>query len=204
MLTPRQHNIINNWRKNWTSKGGKPLSITNATTETDAISIALDKAHAPSVVRALKTGKKPTKCARAAAKNYLKGEIATALHTSMSQANYDAWNSKVCDEIKKLYQNHSFSDYTLGNAQKLVNMTVKYIFSSDVIDPDLDFFKVAHIPIDRIIMATAKSKLGVSPLLQSWSSTNNMADLLDYQNKIRKEMVASKNEFPLIWEVENW
>jgi hypothetical protein len=81
-------------------------------------------------------------------------------------------------------------------------MTIKYLFSADNIDPDLDFFMVAHIPIDSVIMKNAKKVLGVNPLSNSWSDTDNYKEILDYQVSLRSKL--RKDEFPLLWEIENW
>lgn len=202
MLTSTQLKEINNWRRNWATTGGRKLSIVGCDTEEEVISKAIDKAHAPSVLRALKTGGNPTALPRAKVKELLINELPKALHASMSRIDFDNWNAELCEKIKDIYHNSNIIDYTLGNAQKLLNMTIKYIFSSDIINPELDFFKVTHIPIDRIIMKAAKKKLGVTPLAKAWSATDDKTELLDYQSRLRDSL--SSDAFPLLWEIKNW
>ena len=201
MLTTKQLKEINDWRNSWSSTGGRKLSIVGCGTEEEVISNAIDKAHAPSVLRALKTGDISTKAPRAEVKELLINELSKALYASMSQKEFDNWNAHLCEKIKGIYHKYKITDYTLGNAQKLLNMTIKYIFSSDIINPDLDFFKIAHIPIDRIIMKAATKKLGVAPLEKAWSATDDMTELLDFQSKLRDSL---SDEFPLLWEIKNW
>ena len=201
MLTTKQLKEINDWRNNWSSTGGRKLSIVGCGTEEEVISKALDKAHAPMVLRALKTGGISTKAPRVAVRELLINELPKALHSSLSQVEFDNWNADLCEKIKDIYQNSNIIDYTLGNAQKLLNMTIKYIFSSDIINPDLDLFKHAHIPIDRIIMKAAKKKLGVAPIAKAWSVTDDKRELLDYQSRLRDSL---SDEFPLLWEIKNW
>ena len=202
MLTATQLNKIKDWRRNWSSTGGRKLSIVGCSTEEEVISKAIDKAYAPSVLRALKTGGISTKAPRAEVKELLINELPKALHSSMSRVEFDNWIADLCEKIKGIFHKYKITDYTLGNAQKLLNMTIKYIFSSDIINPDLDFFKVTHIPIDRIIMKAATKKLGVAPLEKAWSATDDMTELLDYQLRLRDSL--SSNEFPLLWEIKNW
>ena len=203
MLTTKQLKEINDWRNSWSSTGGRKLSIVGCGTEEEVISKAIDKAHAPSVLRALKTGGNPTALprARAEVKELLINELPKALHASMSQVEFDNWNADLCEKIKDIYHKYNMTDYTIGNAQKLLNMAVKYTFSANIIDPNLDFFKIAHIPIDRIIMKAATKKLGVAPLEKAWSATDDMTELLDFQSRLRDSL---SDEFPLLWEIKNW
>lgn len=203
MLTSTQLKEINNWRRNWATTGGRKLSIVGCDTEEEVISKAIDKAHAPSVLRALKTGGNPTALPRAEVKELLINELPKALHASMSRIDFDNWNADLCEKIKGIYYHkYKMTDYTIGNAQKLLNMAIKYTLSANIIDPDLDFFKIAHIPVDRIIMKVATKKLGVAPLEKAWSATDDMTELLDYQSRLRDSL--SSDEFPLLWEIKNW
>ncbi len=106
--------------------------------------------------------------------------------------------------VKKLdiYRNYNILDYTYGNAQKLFNMTIKYIFSADNIDPHLSIFKVAHIPIDGIIMKIINKKLNVRKMPKAWSKTDEYKDIKDYQ--IEYQNALPENYTPLLWECENW
>ena len=203
MLTTKQLQEISDWRSSWATTSGRKISIKGCKSEEEVISLAIDKAHAPSVLRALKTGGKSTKLPRAKAKELLKKEISKVLHTSMSQSQFDDWNEKLCTEIRNIYQNAGISDYAFGNAQKLVNMAVKYILSADIIDPNLEWFGVVHIPVDSIIMKVAQRKLDVSPLSTSWSITDDYKEFLKYQSRLRIAL-QSDDGFPLFWEIKNW
>lgn len=105
------------------------------------------------------------------------------------------------------------SGYTYGNGQKLVNMAIKYVLSSDIIQYDHPVFKYCHIPVDGIIQAVAKKKLNVGFLHQdgkepkeysSWSKNNSRNDFLDYQERMRKAVQEKNYYSPLIWEIQNW
>ena len=156
--------IINEWRRTWKTKT-KLLSITGCTSTEEVVKLAIHKAHSPSVLRALDTDGKFTKNAREEVASFLKDEVSNALTKSFTFDEYDAWAGTIIEKIRDIYRNkHGFRDYTYGNAQKLFNMTIKYILSADNIDSNLPIFEVAHIPVDRVIMDAAKRKLSVMPM----------------------------------------
>ena len=203
MQTPKYLSIISNWRKTWSTKS-KHLSITKCTTEEESISLAIDKAHQPSVQRALTLADGcSTQSPRQEVKNYLLEEIPNILHQeSLTFDSYTAWANRVCTKIRETYQNHGITDYTYGNAQKLLSMTIKYILSADNIDPSLPIFEIAYIPIDGVIMKIAKKELNVTPMPKAWSKTDDFDDISSYEKRLRDAM--PEGYCSLMWECENW
>ena len=194
--------IINQWRRTWKTKT-KRLSITGCTSAEEVVELAIHKAHSPSVLRALECNGRSTKNAREEVARFLKSEVLNGLTKSFTFDEYDAWASTVIEKIRDTYRNkHGFEDYTYGNAQKLFNMTIKYVLSADNIDANLPIFEVAHIPVDRVIMGAAKEKLSVRPMPEAWSKTDNLQDILSYQRRLRDAL--PQNCPPLVWECENW
>lgn len=194
--------IINEWRRNWRTET-KFLSITGCSSTEEVIKFAIHKAHSPSVLRALDTDGRSTKNARKEVARFLKDEILNSLTKSFTFDEYDAWAGTVIEKIRDVYRNkHGFGDYTYGNAQKLFNMTIKYILSADNVDFNLPIFEVAHIPVDRVIMNVAKKKLSIMPMPTAWSKTDNWEDILSYQRRLRAAL--PKNCPPMVWECENW
>lgn len=77
------------------------------------------------------------------------------------QKDFDLWHKELCDKIKE-----KFGDslpFTYGNAQKWVNMTLKYLYLIDSICseicPDIDYFHslqnisaYLHVPVDSYII----------------------------------------------------
>ena len=193
---------INEWRRTWKTKT-KRLSITGCTSVEEVVKLAIHKAHSPSVLRALDADGKSTKNAREEVARFLKDEILNALTKPFTFDEYDAWAGTVTKKIRAIYRNkHGFGDYTYGNAQKLFNMTIKYILSADNIDPNLPIFEVAHIPVDRVIMSVAKKKLSITPMTTAWSKTDDWESILSYQRRLRAALPS--NYPPMVWECENW
>lgn len=193
---------IDTWRRTWRTNT-KALSITGCTDPESVVKLAVKKAHAPSVLRALNTDGTSTKNARNTVARYLEGELLEALGKTFTYEEYDIWAGNVIEKIRDIYRNdYHFSDYTYGNAQKLFNMSVKYILSADNIDANLPIFEVAHIPVDRVIMNAAKRTLSVAPMPEAWSNTDDWAEILSYQRRLREALPDHCP--PLVWECQNW
>ncbi len=82
-------------------------------------------------------------------------------------AKYNDWHEKLCENIIKLYESQWITCFTYGNAQKWVNMTMKYmiiihgIFKKYADDSDFEekygetidnLISVFHVPIDSYII----------------------------------------------------
>ncbi len=193
--------MINKWRSTWRTKT-KALSITGCTSPEEVVKVAIHKAHSPSVLRALDTNGKSTKKAREEVAHFLENVVLNALTQSFTFDEYDAWAGEVIEKIRDIYRNkYGFGDYTYGNAQKLFNMTMKYILSADNIDPNLPIFEVAHIPVDRVIMTVARKKLSVTAMPTAWSKTDDWDSIISYQRRLRAALPACP---PMVWECQNW
>ena len=59
--------------------------------------------------------------------------------------DFDTWHKALLTEIKEVYKDTDFMD---GQAHKWINMTIKYIFSSNYMNHNVDIYEVAYLPID--------------------------------------------------------
>ena len=69
-------------------------------------------------------------------------------------SDFERWHARVCREIEKRYgevKHNGNSFFTYGNAQKWVNMTMKYLWLLGLLDNIVDCEKL-HIPIDSFII----------------------------------------------------
>ena len=77
------------------------------------------------------------------------------------QKDFDKWHEELCDKIKEKFD--SSLKFTYGNAQKWVNMTLKYLYLIDSICsevcPDINYFHslqnisaYLHVPVDSYII----------------------------------------------------
>lgn len=99
--------------------------------------------------------------------------------------------------------------FTVGLAQKWVNMTLKYLWILGAIDGDN-----LHVPIDRNILIAATdtgNELGLGIQydylnndFNNWPSWDNLDEYIDFQNRIRNEVNNTHFNFPIKWENRAW
>lgn len=125
-----------------------------------------------------------------------------ALHTSKmdKQVTFDNWHYNVCSEIRTLYRNSNVH-LTYGQAQKWVNMTIKYLYILEVYSFN-DIFGFLHIPLDNYIFDISRDSLGIERPHIAWSKWDDYeGQYLDYQIQIRNKVVGCE---PLRWEFRYW
>ncbi len=124
----------------------------------------------------------------------------------LSARSFDIWHANaMVDLISATDPTIEGTGLTLGQAQKWINMSVKYAIGSRV--PGLDWVEpLAHIPIDRIVLA----ELGRDPTYQSalnclpdgaWSKLQDGLAYLAFQRKLRQ---ATAPSCPLALEFRLW
>ncbi len=129
------------------------------------------------------------------------------------QEYFDSWHKSLCNDIIKLQDNKVLKEkLTVGQAQKWVNMSIKYLYllGRNVASP-----KVLHIPVDDfIIHAAAVSKesnigdkvdvkgLGVKgDDVKPWSKIRDYEIYKKYQDTLRENY----NPGNLVdWEEKAW
>ena len=67
--------------------------------------------------------------------------------TDNTETAFDDWHKDTCEEFKKKFNNAAAINY--GKAQKILNMTFKYLFCLYVSEDDeINRFKFCHMPLD--------------------------------------------------------
>lgn len=126
-------------------------------------------------------------------------EIGT-LPSIKSQEKFDEWHFNLSKNIRKKYLEKGIS-FTYGQAQKWINMTIKYLYILEAQTFD-EVFAFLHIPIDNYILAAAEEQFGIIHPGIPWSRWDDYLNLyLDFQNKIRSKITDCD---PLRWEFRNW
>lgn len=126
--------------------------------------------------------------------------IEDIINTINNQTSFDEWHGKLCGVVT------SGNHYTFGQAQKWVNMTLKYLIVLDY-KPVIKLIPFLHVPIDEIIVKRAKNKLGINIKLSDyipWSKKLNYETDGNYsifQKEIREKV---KNSYPIQWEFKAW
>lgn len=147
-----------------------------------------------------------------------KGEI------SFENSDFDDWHKAKCEEIKEKmngnYETVNNSDekvleesFTIGQAQKWVNMTLKYLWLLDALPTGVKP-EYLHVPIDSYIIEIAydnKNKfdnaLGLEKKPEkSWSKLSKYKKYFEIQEAIREAIKTNTtNEtIPIKWESLAW
>ena len=117
-----------------------------------------------------------------------------------NQDGYDEWHKAICEELVDRYAKVCGDQFYTCQAQKWVNMTIKYLYliGSDLVRLITDF---AHVPLDNYVFAAARDHLGLfSDDLTPWSKIKDYSVYLNYQKEL-KNAVEPLNISPLQWEL---
>lgn len=130
-----------------------------------------------------------------AAEYTLYKEIAQIAGSSFkNQDEFDRWHHTCCQKLIAI-----FSDFKLyhGQAQKWINMTLKYLF---ILEPSkaVANYPFYHIPIDNIIIRNLK-KQKPPKLKVAWSRLDDYQTYLHFQHWFRTTFkgIPMDNEFKL-------
>ena len=114
------------------------------------------------------------------------------------------WAKITANHIRGIYRNAGVNDYTYGNAQKLINVALKFVLSSNLVDYHNPVFKHCHFPVDGIIQGVIKKNFGIKRLKTCWSKNDNWDEFVEYQKEVRKAVLDNGYYSPLIWEATHW
>lgn len=106
--------------------------------------------------------------------------------TFNNQDDFDRWHELKCVELVKAYRDISNHKLFIGQAQKWINMTFKYLFALGEnrikgISKNYIYF---HFPIDNVIQDKFV-KLGIPKFKISWSRIDSYVEYLNYQCLVR-------------------
>ena len=161
------------------------------------------------------------------------------------QADFNEWHKQTCTQIIDFYgedklvlrtnkaRSSNSTKLTYGQAQKWVNMTLKYLWLLNRLDLISDnsirnfiqeYEKSFHVPLDSYILkyVAKQNKANNKPfdsqnnclngdfqkyweLFKSeWSTTIDTEHMKEYYEYQSALAKAIKNSFPLEWELEHW
>ncbi len=116
-----------------------------------------------------------------------------------TQEEYDERHQIECqiliDKFKELYGGHKII-FTIGQAQKWINMTLKYMYAlgTERHKSQLDNYQFFHIPIDNIIQKQLLIDKGIPEFKVAWSRIDDYSEYLNYQKLVRQQY---KNQIPM-------
>lgn len=124
---------------------------------------------------------------------------------------YDQEHEKGCDllikEFNSAFINMEVHELTIGQAQKWINMTLKYLITlgENRVNGILKNIEYFHIPVDDIIQAKFLKDHGIERLkdgvLVKWSRVNSYLEYIKYQKAVREKF---QGRIPIIVEFEEF
>jgi len=124
--------------------------------------------------------------------------------SSSSQDAFDSWHRELSTSLIDVFEKGGFPDFTVGQAQKWINMAVKYVaLFGDLAEFCLTaLMQVGHMPIDSIILDRLVS-MGLSPDLRprAWSRVQSYDSYMALQMWVRTRFAGSS---PLVVEFHLW
>jgi len=119
------------------------------------------------------------------------------------QEEFDLWHKSICSNLSIRYVKHGYNSFSVGQAQKWINMTFKYIFTmgENRLSGFDNLYRFCHIPLDNIILEKLKEEYGFSGLSCAWSRLDDYEEYLSCQKLIRQIFAA---ELPLDVEFKLW
>ena len=115
--------------------------------------------------------------------------LATAIN---SQEEFDKLHQSACYELIDSFDDQ---DFTIGQAQKWINMTFKYLHLLDYEEVQ-NVYEYCHVPIDSYILNITNCIL-----TQPWSRLNSYREYIGYQKWFRE---TYPNDIPLDKEFYLW
>ncbi len=139
---------------------------------------------------------------------------------SFENSDFDNWHKEKCREITEKMngkyktvdnrnENILKENFTIGQAQKWVNMTLKYLWLLDALPQNIGE-KDLHVPIDSYIIEIAYSKtdafkyaLGLEDKPEeSWSKLSEYENYFEIQKAIKTN--TTNETIPIKWESLAW
>jgi hypothetical protein len=128
--------------------------------------------------------------------------LAVTHRDRLDQVAFDDRHQAACAELSSTYSAAGFAEFRVGQAQKWLNMALKYVFvfAEDRLPGYEGVFELAHIPLDNIILDRLRPH-GVPQLTTSWSRVASYEVYMGIQRWVRSAFLGSA---PLAVEFALW
>jgi hypothetical protein len=128
--------------------------------------------------------------------------LLTASESVSVQAWFDRSHEEACVQLCKTFSEAGFPQFRVGQAQKWLNMSLKYVFvfGEGHLPGYARIYRFAHIPLDNIILKQFRA-FGAKKLTAKWSRINSYDDYMQVQRWVRSTFPDSA---PLAVEFALW
>ena len=150
-------------------------------------------------------------------------ELKDTCNMDYLQNDFDIWHWSLTQKLQNILEKYKdiFVDsktLTVGQAQKWINMTIKYMILMGIEDIAKIPKKDIHIPLDDFILTAAEVNEDISILdsftvkglgikkrsfknISPWSGIDEYETYMNYQNAVREKC---NNKAPIEWERKAW
>ncbi|HQI25334.1 MAG TPA: hypothetical protein PLV15_10850, partial [Smithella sp.] len=113
---------------------------------------------------------------------------------------FDKWHKEKCLHLKNLYKENDFINFSIGQAQKWINMTFKYIFcvGEKRLPGYSGLYEFCHVPIDNIILDKIK-KRGAPVPSKPWSRLGDYNEYISLQKWFREQYKLPLDGEFILW-----
>ena len=134
-------------------------------------------------------------------RSFLKDLVESA-GAEFDQGAFDGRHQAACTQLCSTYSGAGFGEFRVGQAQKWLNMALKYVFAfGEARLPGYTrVFELAHIPLDNIILDQLRP-YGVPRLASAWSRVGSYEEYMGIQLWVRSAFPGSA---PLAVEFALW
>ena len=171
----------NNWYKRFCENKSAVKALSTTPDASELAYAAAKLSYRASVLRALKMNGKnnEAKIARQEGEKVIVNFLCDIYKTETA-ADLDTV-SQIWEKIYQIYKKQDIQDYTYGNAQKWVNMAIKYyiILLQQFNIPCSKIMEIPVFPVDRIMINYIKKDLGIS-FDGNWSDCKDLCVLKKY------------------------
>lgn len=117
----------------------------------------------------------------------------------LSYADFDGWHQQSCTQLSKIYAEHNYPHFYIGQGQKWINMALKYVFTmgSERIGGFENIYPFCHVPIDNILLRYT-AKYGFTGFQTAWSRINDYDRYMVYQNQFRERFTIPPLDIELL------
>lgn len=127
-------------------------------------------------------------------------------------ADFDSWHESICQQIESTMNDKKSEllkeKFTIGQAQKWVNMTLKYLWLLDMLPEGISETDL-HVPIDSFILKALEKNIsdishkdGTYKYKEdAWSRMDKYENYKCLQDKIKE---VAKGSNPIDWESKAW
>jgi len=218
------------------------ITLKDATDSDKLIDVAIKKAYSDATMQGAYNslfgkGNSEAKTASEDAQSdcikYIK-DVLKELSNIHNPEDFNKWHHTICQKIIDIYADKLNSEkekfFSYGNAQKWVNMTLKYLylmcgvfseyeweankFMTNIGDAIVRIAPLLHVPVDSYILEGVWETDVVLPLREGKKRNNNYSsekvvpwsqwDEAKYKKFHEKLQKHVKDKVPLIWENETW